>query len=334
MQTREPEQQFYCGEVGDLSAFGGGIVGRAAANVRERRRMQSLNAAFIELRAHLPLFPREPRLSKMETLRLARAYIALLADLAAHSPVALCNCSSAGSDKRTNEPPLQLQASQTATPASPPLPGCGPPLNPPLPPPAHTAQAHYAIRSPFAIGSTTHGTDGESALALPLLNAGTDALGCNFGFHDAGQFNSTLDAGACVFGVNDLNGYGRVATSSAANAFVNMGIRMGGAQMAASIGGDGREQQLVDTSSEAPLHPLHEYTQRRLMNDPEVDWNTAGVLHMHITTPYQWPNFHWWRGGLGTSPQKCIEKSILARGTMSMGTSPSVGRGQLARLPQ
>ena len=130
MQTREPEQQFFCGDVGDLCAFGVGTVGRAAANVRERRRMQSLNAAFVELRAHLPLFPRKPRLSKMETMRLARAYIALLADLAAHSPVALCNCFSALSDNRTgtNELPLppQLQASQTPTPASPPLPGCLP----------------------------------------------------------------------------------------------------------------------------------------------------------------------------------------------------------------
>ncbi|CAL1533493.1 unnamed protein product, partial [Lymnaea stagnalis] len=54
---------------------------RAAANVRERKRMMSINGAFEELRLHVPTFPFEKRLSKIDTLRLAIAYIALLRDI-------------------------------------------------------------------------------------------------------------------------------------------------------------------------------------------------------------------------------------------------------------
>ncbi|XP_066282134.1 basic helix-loop-helix transcription factor scleraxis-like [Branchiostoma lanceolatum] len=54
---------------------------RLAANIRERRRMLSINSAFEELRHHVPTFPYEKRLSKIDTLRLAIAYIALLSGI-------------------------------------------------------------------------------------------------------------------------------------------------------------------------------------------------------------------------------------------------------------
>uniref|UniRef100_A0A8C5U3Q7 BHLH domain-containing protein n=1 Tax=Malurus cyaneus samueli TaxID=2593467 RepID=A0A8C5U3Q7_9PASS len=54
---------------------------RRAANLRERRRMLSINSAFEELRGRVPTFPYEKRLSKIDTLRLAIAYIALLGDI-------------------------------------------------------------------------------------------------------------------------------------------------------------------------------------------------------------------------------------------------------------
>ena len=56
-------------------------IQRAAANVRERKRMMSINTAFEELRLHVPTFPYEKRLSKIDTLRLAIAYIAMLKDI-------------------------------------------------------------------------------------------------------------------------------------------------------------------------------------------------------------------------------------------------------------
>lgn len=63
--------------------IGGGShkVQRFAANVRERRRMLSINSAFEHLRQHVPTFPYEKRLSKIDTLRLAIAYISLLQEL-------------------------------------------------------------------------------------------------------------------------------------------------------------------------------------------------------------------------------------------------------------
>jgi hypothetical protein len=51
---------------------------RYAANLRERKRMQSINDAFEGLRTHIPVHPYEKRLSKVDTLRLAIDYIAFL----------------------------------------------------------------------------------------------------------------------------------------------------------------------------------------------------------------------------------------------------------------
>ncbi|XP_025094317.1 pancreas transcription factor 1 subunit alpha-like, partial [Pomacea canaliculata] len=53
---------------------------RQAANMRERRRMQSINDAFEGLRTHIPTLPYEKRLSKVDTLRLAIGYIGFLAE--------------------------------------------------------------------------------------------------------------------------------------------------------------------------------------------------------------------------------------------------------------
>ena len=47
---------------------------RHAANMRERRRMQSINDAFESLRQHIPTLPYEKRLSKVDTLQLTIGY--------------------------------------------------------------------------------------------------------------------------------------------------------------------------------------------------------------------------------------------------------------------
>lgn len=57
------------------------VVQRQAANVRERRRMFSLNEAFDELRQKVPTFAYEKRLSRIDTLRLAIVYISFMTDL-------------------------------------------------------------------------------------------------------------------------------------------------------------------------------------------------------------------------------------------------------------
>ncbi|XP_045135218.1 pancreas transcription factor 1 subunit alpha-like [Portunus trituberculatus] len=59
---------------------------RQAANMRERRRMASINDAFEGLRAHIPTMPYEKRLSKVDTLRLAIGYITFLSDMVETNP--------------------------------------------------------------------------------------------------------------------------------------------------------------------------------------------------------------------------------------------------------
>ncbi|XP_071498237.1 basic helix-loop-helix transcription factor scleraxis-like [Diadema antillarum] len=48
---------------------------RHAANARERDRTHSVNSAFVQLRDLIPTEPRDRKLSKIETLRLATSYI-------------------------------------------------------------------------------------------------------------------------------------------------------------------------------------------------------------------------------------------------------------------
>ena len=54
------------------------LAQRSAANIRERRRMRSLNDAFDKLRDVIPPFLFENDLSRLETLRLASVYIEVL----------------------------------------------------------------------------------------------------------------------------------------------------------------------------------------------------------------------------------------------------------------
>lgn len=57
------------------------LAQRRAANIRERRRMFNLNAAFDRLRKKVPSFAYEKRLSRIETLKLAIMYIKFMDDL-------------------------------------------------------------------------------------------------------------------------------------------------------------------------------------------------------------------------------------------------------------
>ena len=51
---------------------------RNTANKKERRRTQSINNAFADLRECIPNVPADTKLSKIKTLRLAASYIAYL----------------------------------------------------------------------------------------------------------------------------------------------------------------------------------------------------------------------------------------------------------------
>ncbi|RWS16013.1 transcription factor-like protein [Dinothrombium tinctorium] len=54
---------------------------RVAANERERRRMHCLNVAFDKLRQVVPSLENDRKLSKYETLQMARSYILALNEL-------------------------------------------------------------------------------------------------------------------------------------------------------------------------------------------------------------------------------------------------------------
>lgn len=53
-------------------------VQRNTANARERARMRVLSSAFYKLKTIIPWVPHDTKLSKLDTLRLARNYIAYL----------------------------------------------------------------------------------------------------------------------------------------------------------------------------------------------------------------------------------------------------------------
>ncbi|VDD74230.1 unnamed protein product [Mesocestoides corti] len=54
------------------------VVQRNAANARERSRMRVLSTAFVELKSVLPWVPKDTKLSKLDTLKLASGYITYL----------------------------------------------------------------------------------------------------------------------------------------------------------------------------------------------------------------------------------------------------------------
>ncbi|EDS41761.1 conserved hypothetical protein [Culex quinquefasciatus] len=65
-----------CG--GLTSDLNGGYCQRSQANARERYRTHSVNSAFTNLRLLIPTEPKNRKLSKIETLRLAKSYISHL----------------------------------------------------------------------------------------------------------------------------------------------------------------------------------------------------------------------------------------------------------------
>ncbi|XP_068216419.1 heart- and neural crest derivatives-expressed protein 1-like [Palaemon carinicauda] len=64
-----------------IDAYGRVVRRKTSANKKERRRTQSINNAFAELRECIPNVPADTKLSKIKTLRLATSYIAYLMEV-------------------------------------------------------------------------------------------------------------------------------------------------------------------------------------------------------------------------------------------------------------
>lgn len=75
----------------------------------------SINTAFDELRFHVPTFPYEKRLSKIDTLRLAMAYISLLKDIieSGRQPLEHIEISLRPSNVRRNDLPWNISGRRT-----------------------------------------------------------------------------------------------------------------------------------------------------------------------------------------------------------------------------
>lgn len=84
------------------------IQQRQAANLRERKRMQSINDAFEMLRAHIPTLPYEKRLSKLDTLKLAIGYINFLNELGRKDQNSNSECFSSHNRSNQRDEPKKI----------------------------------------------------------------------------------------------------------------------------------------------------------------------------------------------------------------------------------
>ncbi|XP_049938887.1 heart- and neural crest derivatives-expressed protein 2-like [Schistocerca serialis cubense] len=103
-----------------------GQVQRTCANKKERKRTQSINNAFADLRDCIPNVPADTKLSKIKTLRLATSYIGyLMRVLAADADPASATAGagaflppaadlSGGGGKSSNSTMRQCQNTQTS----------------------------------------------------------------------------------------------------------------------------------------------------------------------------------------------------------------------------
>lgn len=86
------------------------IIQRVKANKKERRRTQSINQAFSELRKHIPDVPSDTKLSKIKTLRLAISYINHLVSVLSRSDKAGDNAA----NRQHQEQAVQSRVKQEA----------------------------------------------------------------------------------------------------------------------------------------------------------------------------------------------------------------------------
>ncbi|KIH56994.1 Helix-loop-helix DNA-binding domain protein, partial [Ancylostoma duodenale] len=71
-QVKREKRKYRCRKRSPATIERARIVRRDKANARERRRMNSLNDALEHLRTILPSVPDEPKMTKIETLRVAQ----------------------------------------------------------------------------------------------------------------------------------------------------------------------------------------------------------------------------------------------------------------------
>lgn len=89
------------------------LLQRLAANMRERRRMTSLNTAFEKLKETIPIFPYEKKLSRIQTLRLAIDYIEFMGSILHQPTTASSDCNPQQSVEQGNSSCMNTSAGQS-----------------------------------------------------------------------------------------------------------------------------------------------------------------------------------------------------------------------------
>ncbi|VDO91234.1 unnamed protein product [Haemonchus placei] len=74
-QVKREKRKYRCRKRSPATIERARMIRRDKANARERRRMNSLNDALEHLRTLLPTEPEEPKMTKIETLRVAQGYV-------------------------------------------------------------------------------------------------------------------------------------------------------------------------------------------------------------------------------------------------------------------
>ncbi|RCN47868.1 Helix-loop-helix DNA-binding domain protein [Ancylostoma caninum] len=82
-QVKREKRKYRCRKRSPATIERARIIRRDKANARERRRMNNLNDALEHLRTILPSVPDEPKMTKIETLRVAQGYITYLSSILA-----------------------------------------------------------------------------------------------------------------------------------------------------------------------------------------------------------------------------------------------------------
>ncbi|VDN22474.1 unnamed protein product [Cylicostephanus goldi] len=81
LQVKREKRKYRCRKRSPATIERARMIRRDKANARERRRMNNLNDALEHLRTILPVVPDEPKLTKIETLRVAQGYITYLSSI-------------------------------------------------------------------------------------------------------------------------------------------------------------------------------------------------------------------------------------------------------------
>ncbi|KAM3186424.1 hypothetical protein ACTXT7_004359 [Hymenolepis weldensis] len=162
------------------------ILQRNAANARERSRMRVLSTAFMELKSVLPWVPRDTKLSKLDTLKLAAGYISYLDQILSDSETPSCIIIQPESSNWTRDAKAMCTYQQNAY--IPPFQPFLDPINYPVPQISDSTR-----KTNFSSFQTA-----ESLSYLPMTSSNTQILPSAFTTFQLNSAESKIDSSCTV----------------------------------------------------------------------------------------------------------------------------------------